>query len=530
VGVNASTYVFVTHGDVDGNANPMTGYIHWGPGITFANALDPNYGTYGNLINSASWNSDIVLDRVYLHGRGTPQRWGGLGLPAFQWNGLNFAFKDSYIDNLTNWGTGAHEGSSGILPQGPGPTSIVNNYLEGVGILLHFSDEGGANYLRGDNAVIRNTFKVLTSHMYGSPGSDGYTYGNRQSLEFKAGYRNWISGNIFDTSWNEVTGASVFLALTSVNGEGITDTEVTNNTFMHGPGVTNIPLTIPSNPQSPPPNRFRFYNNFATDIGAKWWVPAGGAASPTGWLFEGPQGSEDVIVDHNTIIGTSGRIPALFFLFDTAAEGMQVTNNIFQVRPGHGMGVDGSILHPCSGLADADVWRCAMSTNSTWSGNLLIPANGNDVSQIQTAFKGLDSYYAASYSNMTALVATGQMTGRVAYLQSQMCEFCSSATTDGNAVGVNLNELQAAQGYVTLVGAAIKGTEAAINFVAPDSQACSVDYSSTDPNVIEAATRVTDLGSSRVRVVNLTGLRHNTNYYFRINCATQQPMGTFKIN
>jgi len=529
-GLNAGGYTFVTHGDIDGNANPMTGKIHWGPNIEFAMANDPNHRTYANLINSEPWNSDLVLDRVYLHGGGTPQRWGGANLPAFQWNGLNLAFKDSYIDNLTNWGTEPHEGSSGILPAGPGPTVIVNNYFEGVGNLLHFSDEGGSAYLRGDNTVIRNTFKLLTSHMYGAPASDGYMYGNRQPLEFKAGYRNMIAGNVFDTSWNEVTGASVFIALTSVMGEGITDTEVTNNTFMHGPGIANIPLTISNNPQSLPPNRFRFYNNLATDIGTKWWVPSGGAASPTGWLFEGPQGAEDVIVDHNTITGTSGRIPALFFLFDTAVEGVQVTNNIFQVHPSQGMSVDGSMQHPCSGLTDVDVWTCAMSTNSKWSGNLLVPASGSDISQIQAAFKGLESYYSESYSNMTTLVATGQITGRVAYLQSQICEFCGSATTNGNAVGVNLNELLSAQGYVSLVGAVVKGTEVTINFVAPDSQGCPVDYSSTDPNVIAGATRVTDAGGSRARIVNLTGLQHSTNYYFRINCATQQPMGTFKIN
>jgi hypothetical protein len=98
VNFNTSTHAFINHGGPDGNANPMIGNIHWGPGIEVTNAVDPNYGTYANLIYASSWNSDIVFDRVYLHGGGTPQRWGGLGLPAFQFNGLDFAFKDSYID------------------------------------------------------------------------------------------------------------------------------------------------------------------------------------------------------------------------------------------------------------------------------------------------------------------------------------------------------------------------------------------------------------------------------------------------
>jgi hypothetical protein len=365
--------------------------------------------------------------------------------------------------------------------------------------------------------------------MYGSAGSDGYMYGMRQPFEIKGSYRNLISANIFDTSWNEITGSSAFILFTSVAGQGISDTDITNNTFMHGPGVASIPLIVPTNPQTPPPNRFRFHNNLATDIGSKWWVPAGGAASPTGWLFEGPQGSEDTIVDYNTITGNGGRLPSLFTLFDTRTEGIKVTNNIFQVRAGYGIALDGSILHPCSGLSDAALWTCAMSTDSTWSDNLLVP-NGSDVSQLQAAFRGLPSYYTSNYSSATALVATGAITGRFAYLQAQICEFCGSPTTNGKAVGVNLNELQSAQGNVALIGAVSNGTSATISFVAPDRQGCPVDYSSSDPNVIVGAARAADLGVARIRLVNLTGLIPKTLYYFRVNCASQQPTGKVQTN
>jgi hypothetical protein len=73
VNFNTSTHAFINHGGPDGNANPMIGNIHWGPGIEVTNAVDPNYGTYANLIYASSWNSDIVFDRVYLHGGGTPK-------------------------------------------------------------------------------------------------------------------------------------------------------------------------------------------------------------------------------------------------------------------------------------------------------------------------------------------------------------------------------------------------------------------------------------------------------------------------
>jgi phosphodiesterase/alkaline phosphatase D-like protein len=171
-----------------------------------------------------------------------------------------------------------------------------------------------------------------------------------------------------------------------------------------------------------------------------------------------------------------------------------------------------------------------MSTDSTWADNLLVPTAGADVNQLQSSFAGLANFYMPSYSNMTALVATGQLTGRVAYLQAQLCQFCGSPKTNGKSVGVNLGELQAAQGIVTLVGTVLNGTEASINFVAPDSQSCPIDYSAADPNVMEQMTRVTDPATDRVRAVMLTGLSHNTTYYFRVNCATQQPTGKFRVN
>jgi hypothetical protein len=41
-------------------------------------------------------------------------------------------------------------------------------------------------------------------------------------------------------------------------------------------------------------------------------------------------------------------------------------------------------------------------------------------------------------------------------------------------------------------------------------------------------TRVADLGGSRTRSVNIIGLEPDKVYYFRVNCATQQPTGTFQ--
>lgn len=83
VNVNNSSSIFITHNDIDGNTNTGVGNIRWGPGIEVTHAVDPGYGVFANLVNSFSFNSDIVLDRVYLHGQGTPQRWGDWAYQRF---------------------------------------------------------------------------------------------------------------------------------------------------------------------------------------------------------------------------------------------------------------------------------------------------------------------------------------------------------------------------------------------------------------------------------------------------------------
>ncbi|MGH9583846.1 MAG: hypothetical protein ACRD4O_12995, partial [Bryobacteraceae bacterium] len=97
----------------------------------------------------------------------------------------------------------------------------------------------------------------------------------------------------------------------------------------------------------------------------------------------------------------------------------------------------------------------------------------------------------------------------------------------------DINALEAAQGKVTLVGvpaSSITSTAAIIAFVAPDAQGCPVDYSATDPALVTNFTRVQDAGGRRPRNIALSGLAGRTTYYYRVDCAVQQPTGSFRTN
>jgi hypothetical protein len=96
-------------------------------------------------------------------------------------------------------------------------------------------------------------------------------------------------------------------------------------------------------------------------------------------------------------------------------------------------------------------------------------------------------------------------------------------------LGADIDELEAAQGKVKLLGVPqLTTTSAVISFVAPDGMGCPVDYSHNDAAVIANFTRVHDPGGTRARSIRLPGLAPGTLYHYRVNCAAEQPTGSFQ--
>jgi len=666
VGNNGGSGTFISFGDADGNDHLMVSNIRIGPGIEITTADSPEAHqssdplVWFRLIFSSPWNSNIVFDRVYLHGQGTPNRMTA----DWFWNGSNMGLVDSYLTNLTYYHTmysglaatrtsnstftispgtenmgggpvslpntvtatisgggsgrafvyfdmansnaltvsvppgitascsgavcasataGANNGScnysdgwpkngytnptagpigcvdiSGgnitnvnnadtatshwntegsnfmIGGVGPGPYAATNNWIEGAGLMWHHDDTGTSNYIRGDYSYTRNTFKSPFKYMYGSPVSDGLRYFLRQPIEWKSGRRISLFGNIFDGAWVEDTPASVFVAFTSVNLFGITDVDAQHNTFKHGPGLMNVPQVINGGGiQTKPTNRFRFRNNLAWDIGSSsYWVPQGGASAPTGWVFEGPAGGEDVIVDHNTIVGNTGRAPAVFWVFDSNVEGVQVTNNFFYLSSGNqGVAQDGdTATNACSNLYGKALADCKFTPSYVWSNNVMMSPDANQAT-VQNWWPSLHNYIPSDMS----LNSTGWLnySKQDFHVTSKYCSGCTSPANDSKDVGADLEALHVAQGKVTLVGvpeAHLGSTSATVSFVAPDSMGCPVDYSASDPSVITGFTRVSDAGGVRPRNISLTGLTAATVYHYRVNCAVEQPTGQFRTH
>ena len=96
---------------------------------------------------------------------------------------------------------------------------------------------------------------------------------------------------------------------------------------------------------------------------------------------------------------------------------------------------------------------------------------------------------------------------------------------EGLDAGANIDTLESAQGKVRNVRLQSGTTSATLSYIAPDSAACFVDYG-TDP-LWSAHTRVSDNGGLVTRSLSFTGLSTGTLYYYRVECASEQPQGSF---
>jgi hypothetical protein len=72
----------------------------------------------------------------------------------------------------------------------------------------------------------------------------------------------------------------------------------------------------------------------------------------------------------------------------------------------------------------------------------------------------------------------------------------------------------------------VTSTTAIVSFPAPDSFACTVDWSTH--GTLAPVTRVANASSGRIQAVTLSGLPSTTVISYRVNCAAQQPSGGFR--
>jgi hypothetical protein len=184
-------------------------------------------------------------------------------------------------------------------------------------------------------------------------------------------------------------------------------------------------------------------------------------------------------------------------------------------------------LNDCTGIGKA-LADCKFTGGYVFDHNVLMSSDSSQ-STVQSWWPSLNNYVPSDMSLTNA--------GWLSYAKhdfhviSKYCSGCAFPGNDRKDVGADIDALQSAQGKVTLIGvpeAHLTSTSAVVAFVAPDSMGCPVDYSSSDQAVITGFTRVSDSGGARPRNITLSGLASKTLYYYRVNCAVEQPTGEFR--
>lgn len=524
------TTVF-TFGNIDNNAHSMIANL-WLVGLELVTGDNSNVKSddpepWADLISLPISSSDNFIDRCYIHGRGYPNR---ISTAVF-WDGKNNGFLNTYFDKLDYWHSvnGCQsvpsrfvtEGTNAMIGgEGPGPYIFINNHVEGAGNLWHHDGGGGIDHPQNDYLYVRNTFTVPPKYQFGAPGSDGRSYYNRQPLEWKGGHRILLEGNIFDHNYHHVATSTTLFTSVGVGsgfGYGIGDITITNNTWQHVPAVMTLVSTQGWQYQTAPINRVLVRNNVIDDVNGNYYAPLDGTNACdsqchcrpwTGWVFQGFGDGEDRIIDHNTITGLSGIVPVLFRLGGSHTEGLKVTGNILDIAAG-GASVEGDVndgggQDKCASQPAGERTLACHSPGMQMTKNLLVSNGGGDRGSIRESWPGRENTVAANPRSRDA----GQ---------------------EAQSVGADRTALEIAQGHVKLVVATeITTTSAVISFIAPDEQSCPVDFGSSDPKLIDQFTRVPDPGHERARTVTLAGLKSQTRYAFRVNCAVEQPAGNFE--
>lgn len=174
----------------------------------------------GNQRDFASVPQDIVLDRMYVHGRTTTNTKRCVGL-----NAGRTAILDSYLGDCH----GKDFDSQAIAGwNGGGPYKIVNNSLQGAGENVIF---GGSDPTVPD--LLASDLEIRNNYIY-TPAAWKGVWLKKNLLELKSAVRVLIEGNVFAGSWAHGQVGFAFVMF-SVNQDGrcswcrVTDVTVRRN-------------------------------------------------------------------------------------------------------------------------------------------------------------------------------------------------------------------------------------------------------------------------------------------------------------
>ena len=294
-------------------------------GVTF------NYGivvlSRGDENTLAEQSSNIVLDRMYIHGLTTETT-----RRCVAFNGRYQAVIDSWLGECHAKGFDA-QGVGGW--NGGGPFLIENNRIEASGQAVMFGGQDPRiTNLSPSDIIIRHNY------LY-KPLSWGNKWTVKATFELKHGRRVLFEGNVLENHWIDAQAGYAILFQTladdnySWNWTTVQDVMVRNNIIKNSTsGATVVGRvaygggTYPTNPTS----RVVFLNNLWQDVGKDPFTGAGGR------IFQLLGDSHDITIVNNTIT-LNGQAASAMMFDGSPGIHTQVVNNVF---PATEYGIAGS--------------------------------------------------------------------------------------------------------------------------------------------------------------------------------------------
>ncbi|MFN8574349.1 MAG: Ig-like domain-containing protein [Gemmatimonadaceae bacterium] len=304
-------------------AASASGYRLAGVEVTVAAAYTgPQYGIIwlgdGTSAQStlASVPTDLVLDRLYVHGQPTTDVSRCVGL-----NSGRSQVSDSYLMDCHAIGADA-QAIAGW--NGPGPYKIVNNTLAGSTENIMF---GGADPWIPN--LIPSDIEIRQNYVYTPAAWHGAAWVKKNLFELKMGQRILVEGNVFDGSWQNGQTGWAFV-LKSENQSGRCTWCTTSDVTIRYNRITNAGAGIAiSGKEGSNPNpvttlsaRFAVQNNEMDNINVGIYVGDNRLLQVLG-------NASDVEIVHNTFTTTGALNQFMAFDEFTTATRLVQNDNIF---------------------------------------------------------------------------------------------------------------------------------------------------------------------------------------------------------
>jgi hypothetical protein len=318
--------------------------------------LAPGQSTLNSLVRfgdpaadqTSDMPSDLILDRVYIHGSPTGDVRRCLLLSS-----ASSAVIDSYLSDCHSDGFDAQ---AIVGWNGRGPYKIANCYLEGSGENIMF---GGAT--PKTPGLLPQDIEVLGNHIRKPDAWNGSKWTIKNLLEVKFGRRILIEGNVLEGNWTQAqTGYAINLKTSAPQGMtwGVTEDVTIRGNVIRNSGA-GISLLGSEGASDLPANRITLTDNILTSINIGIYRGVGNFVQLLG-------GVQNVILEHNTFV-TSGDLNNLI-AFNKPMSGLSVRNNILMRGQ---YGVKGS------GAAEGTATLSAFAAGADFFSNLIIGTTRN---------------------------------------------------------------------------------------------------------------------------------------------------------